>query len=53
MNFILFSIILFLIAKGTIDKRYYNFKINALKYQLERYKEMSDTLCKRGDNLND
>lgn len=53
MNFILVGVILFLIAKGVIDKKYYNFKINALEYQINRYKEMTDTLCKRGDNIND
>ncbi|CUP74828.1 hypothetical protein [Clostridium baratii] len=53
MNFILVGVILFLIIKGVIDKRYYKFTINSLKYELERYKEMTDTLCKRGDNIND
>lgn len=53
MNFILIGVILFLIIKGVMDKRYYESEIDLLKYQTERYKEMSDTLCKRGDNLND
>lgn len=54
MNFILISIILCLIAKGVIDKKYYKFKINALEYQLERYKEMSYILSKKdGDNIYD
>lgn len=53
MNFILIGVILYLIIKGAMDKKYYKSKINALNYQLERYKEMSDTLCKRGDKLND
>lgn len=54
MNFILVGVTLFLIAKGVIDKKYYNFKINALEYQLERYKEMLDILSKKdGDNQYD
>lgn len=54
MNFILISIILCLIAKGVIDKKYYESEIDLLKYQTERYKEMSDTLCQRdGDNQYD
>lgn len=54
MNFILVGVILFLIIKGVMDKKYYNLKINALNYQLERYKEMTDTLCQRdGDNQYD
>lgn len=53
MNFILIGIILCLIVKSVEDKKYYKAKINALEYQIKRYKEMSDTLCKRGDNLND
>lgn len=54
MNFILISIILCLIVKGAMDKKYYNFKINALEYQLERYKDMTDVLCQKdGDNQYD
>lgn len=50
MNFILIGVILFLIAKGVMDKKYYNFKINALNYQIKRYKEMSDVLCQKDGN---
>lgn len=54
MNFILISIILCLIVKGAIDKKYYKSKIKALNYQINRYKEMTDTLCKKdGDNQYD
>lgn len=54
MNFILIGIILCLIFKGVMDKKYYKFKINALEYQIKRYKEMTDTLCKKdGDNQYD
>lgn len=53
MNFILVGVILFLIAKGVIDKKYYKFTINSLEYELKRYKEMTDTLCKRDGVVND
>ncbi|MGG7210375.1 hypothetical protein [Clostridium baratii] len=53
MNFILIGIILYLIAKGIKDKKYYNFKINALEYQIKRYKEMTDTLSKKEGVTND
>lgn len=53
MNFILIGVILYLIIKGAMDKKYYKSKINALEYQLERYKEMSDTLSKKDGVIND
>lgn len=53
MNFILVSIILCLIAKGAIDKKYYKLTINSLECELKRYKEMTDTLCRRDGVVND
>lgn len=53
MNFILVSIILCLIVRSVEDKKYYKSEINALEYQVKRYKEMTDTLCKRGGDQYD
>lgn len=54
MNFILVCIILCLIFKGVMDKKYYKTKINVLNFEIKRYKEMTDTLCKKdGDNQYD
>lgn len=53
MNFILVSIILVLIIKGAEDKKYYKSEIKALNYQINRYKEMTDTLSKKDGVIND
>lgn len=53
MNFILIGIILYLIVRSAEDKKYYKAEINALEYQIKRYKEMTNTLSKKDGVAND
>lgn len=50
MNFILVCIILCLIFRSVEDKKYYKSNIKQLNYQINRYKGMTDTLCKKDGN---